>query len=242
MKKIIIITLALLLLNGCSSKNTAQTQTKEIPEDAQRIFDKFNAIKPDDTYNVTHTIVQDNGEGTVETAYFNFKDNFDYLDSLVRVITPQTFKKLIQEQDELSQIYICIGDKNSQGTHSFVNKLYDLGTRIGIPTLYVDLNDIYQDDEVYNWFKYQFFGTDEEEVIKQFYQVEGYDDDYDINKLPDPIIILWWNNSAIDFRVYTPNFHSTKADDDVFYKDVSEEGLEYYPLGCQEIKDISKFK
>lgn len=234
--------IAVLLLAGCSSNNGAQKQLYEIPEDAQRIFDKYNAVRPDETYNVTHTIVQDNGEGTIETAYFNFKDNFDYSDSLVRVITPQTFKKLIQEQDELSQIYICVGDKNNQGTHSFVNKLYDLGTRTGMPSLYVDLNDIYQDEEVNEWFRYQFYGTDEEEVIRQFFQEGGYAKDQDINILPDPIIILWWNNAVIDYRAYTPNFHSTKADDDVFYKDISEEGLEYYPLGCQEIKEISRFK
>lgn len=236
MKKIILVTFALLLLAGCTSQQE-YSEWKEVPEDAQRIFDKYNAVKADESFNKPFII-----ELSDESFEENFKDNFDYPDSLIRVITPETFKKLIQEQDELSQIFIFIGDKNNVSSYYVISRLYGAGKDYGIPTLYVDVNDIYENDEVNTWFRNQYFGTDNEEVIKQFFSEAGYPKDHDINTLPSPIILLWWNNSVIDYRTFTPNWVYTESVTNEFLVPIPQEGIDMYPLGCQEVKDISLFK
>lgn len=221
----LLITFLLLTVSSCK----AEEEKPLFNEESIRLISQYNTPDFGEDYDFQVEEYNPNTGGYKYYSYYNFLTRPS---SMFKLMDPVTFMNIMTAQEELSQFFVLIGDKRDIKVYHIMEEIQDVTSKNGIVTFFIDVNDIYNNEEVYNWYMNRF------QYDANIANMLGFTSkEYTEGKtILCPVSICFWNQVLFDLDILGPNIWDTKPNVDFFYNPISEELKEMYPLGCEEIK------
>lgn len=228
MKKLLTVTLALFILLTLSGCNKEVANIQPFSEESLALIEKYDGQNFDNSYNIK---VEYHDPNTDTTTNYTFYDFLTSPKCMFKKISAQNFMQIVSSEEELSQMFILLGDKSNYKTYQVMQQMQEIAFENGIVTFYVDTEDIRKDPEVFDWF-HERFNYNEIALNEYGYKQSQISD----LLIPTPIIMNWWNQVFVAIQLLGPNFWDTEQ----FVKDncwkITDDFKDYYPLGCEQIK------
>lgn len=232
MTKLLKIALTLCILITLS--NCKKEEAPLFNEESIKLISEYSAPDFGEDYNLQ---IEEYDPNTDITYYHSYYDFLTRPSCMFKLTDAKTFMDIVTEKEELSQFFVLIGDKNQYKTYTMMEQIQEQTSQSGIVTFFIDVNDIYNNQEVYDWYMNYFdFNTSEYKAEVEGYLYKG--SEFKLGEsIMTPTIICWWNQTTFFVEALGPNMWKTDDKVKEFFQPISDEIKEMYPLGS--LKDIT---